>query len=162
MLATGKINFAGKNGVTPQKGTFKSPSPTTFDKNSTGRMLHVQNSGSALDHPVILKNQKELTDLAMRNGANETEFSFRERNGEGQNPGEGLQKFSPPRASNEKSLNDQSFLVESGANKPKHHDSPLRRDPSPVMKSFFKIKQTYDTEILPTRNGEPSQQPEPA
>ena len=105
MLATGKINFAANN-ATPQKGSLKSPSPTTFGKNSTGRMMLVQNSGSALDHPVILKNQKELTDLSMRNGANEIEFSFREKNGDGQKPGQGLQKFSPLRASDEKSMND--------------------------------------------------------
>ena len=49
-------------------------------------------------------------------------------------------------------MNEQSFIyTENSGAKMKHHDSPVRRDRSPVMKSFFKIKQTADSEILPSR-----------
>lgn len=54
-------------------------------------------------------------------------------------------------------MNEQSFLIDSKLNqdlnsvKDKHHDSPVRRSKSPVMKSFFKIKQSTGAEIMPSR-----------
>ena len=114
----------------------------------------VQNSASALDHPVILRNQRDLINHSMQNDSSEvqeTEFSFREKHKESQRAGESLQKFSPDQA-NDKSMNEQSFIyTENSGAKMKHHESPVRRDRSPVMKSFFKIKQTADSEILPSR-----------
>ena len=57
-------------------------------------------------------------------------------------------------------MNEQSFLVgsrvktEQSEIKDKHSESPVRRSDKPVMKSFFKIKQSEDTEILPSRDSQ--------
>ena len=121
----------------------------------------VENSGgSALDHPVILQNQRELTNQSLKNngtGIEDTEFSFREKPEQRSNDTVGLQKFSPQKGN---SMNEQSFLVgsrvktEQSEIKDKHSESPVRRSDKPVMKSFFKIKQSEDTEILPSRDSQ--------
>ena len=52
-------------------------------------------------------------------------------------------------------MNNPRVKTEQSGTKDKHSESPVRRSDKPIMKSFFKIKQTADTEILPNR-GDPS------
>ena len=64
----------------------------------------VENSGgSALDHPVILQNQRELMNQSLKTHGTayeETEFSFREKQDRMNNETTGLQKFTPPKRQN--------------------------------------------------------------
>ena len=60
----------------------RTPSPNALEDD---RRMVVQNSASALDHPVILRNQRDLINHSMQNETNEvqeTEFSFRENHKE--------------------------------------------------------------------------------
>ena len=66
---------------------------------NAGRLV-VQNSASAHDHPIIIKNQRELMNQSLNKAAEEDDFSFRERT-------QGAQE----------SLNEQSFLIESQGEK---------------------------------------------
>lgn len=136
----------------------RSSSPNTLG--GTRRMVVENSGGSALDHPVILQNQRELINRSLNpqgTTVEDTEFSFREKQEQHSNDTVGLQKFSPQKGN---SMNEQSFLVgsrvktEQSGVKDKHSESPVRRSEKPVMKSFFKIKQSEDTEILPSRDSQ--------